>query len=146
MFLLALATWSYFGIIEDRGLRPWIIFAAASVLLVWSNYFGFVFLFLLLADLLDLPPKTCAQTRPNRFAEVMVIVAAAFLPLIPIAVHDIVFIRGSFRCGWDWKNAIAVAGYPSFAIFGSAAIAPWYLPLSIPVFLGHSCGAGGGVV
>ena len=26
-------------------------------------------------------------------------------------------------------------GYPSFAIFGSAAIAPWFLPLSLPVFL-----------
>ena len=50
MFLLSWVTWAYLVIIEDRGYWPWVHFGIASVLLVWSNYFGFAFLFLLLAD------------------------------------------------------------------------------------------------
>ncbi len=34
----------------------------------------------------------------------------------------------------DWKAMVAQVGYPLFSIFGSVAVAPWYLPLSIPVF------------
>lgn len=33
------------------------------------------------------------------------------------------------------RNLVAVAGYPIFALFGSAAIAPWYWPLSLPIAL-----------
>ena len=35
----------------------------------------------------------------------------------------------------DWKNEFAMAAYPAFSIFASAAVAPWFLPLSVPVAL-----------
>jgi hypothetical protein len=33
------------------------------------------------------------------------------------------------------RHEIAAVGYPAFAIFGSAAVAPWFLPLSVPVLI-----------
>ena len=65
----------------------------------------------------------------------MAIIAASFLPLLGVALLDVVSSVVPLASRLDWKNEIAVVGYPSFAIFGSAAIAPWFLPLSLPVFL-----------
>ena len=57
------------------------------------------------------------------------------MPLLRVALQDVATYVAPVASRTDWKNEIAVAGYPSFAIFGSAAIAPWFLPLSLPVFL-----------
>jgi hypothetical protein len=134
MFLLSWVTWEYLAIIEERGYRPWTLFGVASVLLVWSNYFGFAFLFLLLADLLIFH-RDLARKRVRSLWTVIAFVAVLFLPLLPIALYDVFSYVAPVASRADWKNEIAVVGYPSFAIFGSAAIAPWYLPLSLPVFL-----------
>ena len=134
MFLLSWVTWEYLSIIEEQGYQPWILFGIASVLLVWSNYFGFAFLFLLLADLLIFH-RNLTRKHFRSLWMVIVFVAAGFLPLLPISLHDVFTYVAPVASRTDWKNEIAVAGYPSFAIFGSAAIAPWYLPLSLPIFL-----------
>jgi len=134
IFLLSCVTWTYLGIIEDRGKLPWITFGIASAFLVWSNYFGFVFLFLLMADFMIFH-QNLALKRFRSFLIVVAIVAIAFLPLLKVAIDD-VSANVAFVEPWlNWKNEIAVLGYPSFALFGSAAIAPWFLPLSLPVFL-----------
>ncbi len=134
MLLLSWVTLAYLGIIEDRGYRPWVTFGIASVLLVWSNYFGFAFLALLLADFLIFH-RNLMLKRVRPLLIVMAIIVAAFLPLLKVALQDVATYISPVASRMDWKNEIAVAGYPSFAIFGSAAIAPWFLPLSIPVFL-----------
>ncbi|MGC1460950.1 MAG: glycosyltransferase family 39 protein [Terracidiphilus sp.] len=134
MFLLSWVTWEYLSIVEKRGYKPWTMFGVASVLLVWSNYFGFAFLFLLLADLLIFQ-RDLARNHLRSLWTVIALVAMFFLPLLPIALHDVFSYVAPIASRMGWKNEIAVIGYPSFAIFGSAAIAPWYLPLSLPVFL-----------
>jgi len=134
MFLLSWVTWAYLGIIEDRGYRQWVILGIASVLLVWSNYFGFAFLVLLLTDFLIFH-RNLALKRVRPLLIVIAIIAAAFLPLLKVASQDVATYVAPVASRLDWKNEIAVAGYPSFAMFGSVAIAPWFLPLSIPVFL-----------
>lgn len=134
MFLLSWVTWTYLAIIEDRGYRPWVAFGIASVLLVWSNYFGFAFLVLLLIDFLVFQ-RDLALKRVRPLLIVMAVIATAFLPLLRVALQDVATYVAPAASRMDWKNEIAVAGYPSFAIFGSAAIAPWFLPLSLPVFL-----------
>jgi hypothetical protein len=134
MFLLSWVTWEYISIIQERGYRPWTLFAIASALLVWSNYFGFAFLFLLLADLVIFH-RNLARKRVRSLLTVVAFIAAAFLPLLRVALQDVSDFVAPVASRTDWKNEIAVAGYPSFAIFGSAAIAPWYLPLSLPIFL-----------
>jgi hypothetical protein len=134
MLLLSLVTWAYLGIIEDRGYWPWVAFGAASVLLVWSNYFGFTFLFLLLADF-AIFHRDVAVKRMRALLVLMAGVAAGFLPLLRIALQDVGGFVAPVASRSDWKNELAIIGYPNFALFGSTAVAPWYLPLSLPIFL-----------
>ncbi len=134
MLLLSWVTWAYFGIIADQGYRPWVAFGIASALLVWCNYFGFAFLFLLLADFVIFHQKL-ALRRLDALLAVMAIIAALFLPLLKVALQDVAIYVAPVASRTNWRNEIAVAGYPSFAMFGSAAIAPWLLPLSVPVFV-----------
>ncbi len=134
IFLLSWVTWEYLSIIEEQGAQAWVLFGLASVLLVWSNYFGFAFLFLLLVDLLVFH-REFARRHVRSLCVVMAVIALAFLPLLRIALQDVSTYVAPVASRTDWKNEIAVAGYPSFAIFGSAAVAPWFLPLSLPIFL-----------
>lgn len=134
MFLLSLVTWTYLQIVEDWSYWPWSVFGIASVLLVWSNYFGFAFLLFLLVDF-TIFHRNLAHRRIRPLMLVMASIAASFLPLLRVALQDVAPYVEPVASRIDWKNEIAVAGYPSFAIFGSAAIAPWFWPLSLPVFL-----------
>ena len=104
------------------------------MLLVWSNYFGVAILLLLFLDFL-LFHRNLAVTHVRPLLLMMAMIALAFFPLARIALQDLAGYMAPIASRMDWKNEIASAGYPSFAIFGSAAIAPWFLPLSIPVFL-----------
>ncbi len=133
MFLVSLVTWTYLRILDTQGYRPWIAFGAAGVLLVWSNYFGFVILFVLLADFLIFH-RDLAVSHVRPLLIVMALIALAFFPLLRVALQDLVGAL-PIESRMDWKNEIVGAGFPAFAIFGSVAVAPWYLPLSGPLFV-----------
>ena len=133
-FLVSLVTWTYLSLLEDHSYRGWIAFGAAGVLLVWSNYFGFVLLFILFADFLIFH-RDLAVTHVRPLLLVIALIAIAFFPLLRIALQDLAGATLPLASRMDWKNEIAMAGYPLFAIFGSVAVAPWYLPLSLPVFV-----------
>ncbi len=131
-FLLSIVTWIYLQILEDRADWWWGLFGAASVIFVWSNYFGFVFLVLLAVDLV-LFHRTLALRRLRPIAIAIIAVAASFLPLLRVAFADVGEYVGSSGSGISPGHEIAAVGYPTFAIFGSAAVAPWFLPLSLPI-------------
>lgn len=134
-FLLSLVTWLYLLVIEGRSKWRWSWFALACVLLVWSNYFGFVFLVLLLLDLL-LFHRDLARRHAAALVIVAGVIAATSLPLLRIAPGDVTVAMSPAAQFFDWKYEIAAVGSSAFALFGSAAIAPWYLPLSVPIALG----------
>ena len=133
-FLLSVVTWIYLQIGEDRARWWWGAFATACVIFVWSNYFGFVFLALLLADLVIFH-RTIALKRLRPLAITMMVVAASFLPFLRVAFTDVGEYLGASGSGINFRHEIAAIGYPAFAIFGSAAVAPWFLPLSLPVLI-----------
>jgi hypothetical protein len=133
--LLAIVTWLYLQILEDTSRRWWGAFAAACVLFVWSNYFGFVFLALLAADLVIFH-RAIALRRLRPLAFTTLVVAASFLPLLRVAFSDVGEYVRSPETGISIRHEIAAVGYPTFAIFGSAAVAPWFLPLSLPILIG----------
>jgi len=130
--LLSLVTWIYLHLIDDRSIRLWIGFAVASVALVWSNYFSFVFLALLLIDFI-LFHRQLAARQKWRLAMVAVLLGCAFLPLLRVASTDVADYLGSEAPPITIAHEIAGVGYPAFAMLASAAIAPWFWPLSIPV-------------
>ena len=133
-FLLSVVTWIYLQIIEDRAGWWWGPFAAACVIFVWSNYFGFAFLCLLAVDL-TIFHRTVALRRVRPLVITMLVVAASFLPLLRVAFTDVGEYVGSSGTGFNFRHEIAAVGYPAFAIFGSAAVAPWFLPLSLPILI-----------
>jgi hypothetical protein len=104
------------------------------VLLVWSNYFGFVFLALLAGDLFIFH-RDVALRRIRPIAVTMVVVVASFLPFLHVAFIDVGEYLASSGSDIHFRQEIAAIGYPAFAIFASAAVAPWFLPLSLPVLI-----------
>ena len=62
-----------------------------------------------------------------------VLVTAAFSPLLRGAFVDVGGYVWGERRGISVGHEIAVLGYPLFAMLGSAAVAPWFWPLSVPV-------------
>lgn len=134
MFLISLETWFYIDIVKRENRSSWIGFAVVGILLVWSNYFGIVILSLFLVDFLlfhrDLVSKRCWALALSISAIVL-----SFLPLLRIAYAKLGNPVSTPAANFSLKGLVASAGYPTFAIFGSAAVAPWYIPLSVPVGL-----------
>lgn len=132
MFLLSVATWAYLALLEDRRRGAWFVFGAAGILLVWCSYFGFVFLFVLLADMLVLHRKLAVR-RWHRLLAVALAIAFGFLPLLKPALANIAESSTPNAFQMSPGNDIAAGGYAGFSMFGSVAVAPWYWPLSVPV-------------
>jgi hypothetical protein len=130
--LLSVVTWMYLQLRENPATARWVWFSIACVAFSWSNYFAFVFLMLLLADLV-LFHRAVAMRSKWRIAMTMMLVAVAFAPLMRIAFGDVIQNVGAASTGFNLKHEIARVGYPVFAMFGSSALAPWFWPLSIPV-------------
>ena len=135
MFMVACLTWSYLKILDDQDYWAWVSFGIAAVALVWSNYFGVALLSIFLADLILFHRKLIAA-RLRLFMVTVTVVAFCFLPLLEVALSDQQTHSSSLVSVFDPKNALVSFGYPVFSIFASVAVAPWYLPLSIPVFVG----------
>ena len=133
-FLVSLLTWIYVQLLEDRDASRWVWFAAASVVLLWSNYFGLVFLALLLADMVIIHREVFVRRR-RQVALTAVVVAAAFAPLVRVALSDAWGFIGANPSKLSVAREVAVVGYPVFAMAGSGAVAPWFWPLSVPVAL-----------
>lgn len=134
MFLVSLVTWLYLQILDDRGYWTWAGFALTGILFVWSNYFGVAVLALLLLDFLIFH-RTQARKDLKPLLITSAAIVASFLPLLKIATTTLGTHAAPVTSHVNWKNAIATVGYPVFSIFGSAAVAPWFLPLSIPILL-----------
>lgn len=133
-FLIALLTWIYLKILDSGGSGAWTAFGMVSVLFVWTNYFSAAILLLLLADLV-LFHRELARKRIRSFTVVIGVVALSFLPLLRMAALEVTANVTSMASHPTLKSAIATLGYPLFSAFASTAVAPWYLPLSIPAFL-----------
>jgi Dolichyl-phosphate-mannose-protein mannosyltransferase len=135
MALVAWVTKEYLALVEDGDRAKWVRFCVASVLLVWTNYFGLVILVLLCIDLVVFHREILL----NRLGRVLVAgfcVTVSFVPLVRAAMLSAAVGAESISGQGDLKSVIASVGYPLFSLFGSAAVAPWYLPLSIPVAMG----------
>ena len=127
MALISLLTWIYLLIVENSRLNLlWYAFTAVAVLALWTNYFVFAIFVLLLFDLVWFH-RQLTREKMRSLLGVAFVIALASVPLLIIigANHD----------STPWRSLIAAMGYPVFSIFGSAAIAPWYWALSVPVAL-----------
>ncbi len=133
MFFVSLVTWLYLKVCAEEGRWAWLFFTLAGIALLWSNYFGIAILVLLLLDLLIFRRNLVRRNIRPLLMSVAGIVLCA-VPLIRIVLTDLSVKAVQVPSHQSWKSAIPTIGYPTFSIFGSVAIAPWFLPLSLPIF------------
>jgi hypothetical protein len=134
MFLVSLLIWIYLKLLEDKGYVPWVCFAFTSILLLWCNYFGVAILLLLLFDFI-LFHRTLAIKNVKPLLLSAAVIALSFMPLIEVVLKNVSQHTERIASTMGWKNAVAIVGYPIFSVFGSVAVAPWFLPMSIPIFV-----------
>jgi len=133
-FLVAFATWLYFYILEDHNYWCWVAFVVMAVVSVWTNFFEVAILGLLLLDLLIFHRRIAREKIWLLFISTG-IVFLSYLPLLHATLTSLGTPALGIASGAGVKMIVAETGYPVFAIFGSAAVAPWFLPLSIPVIV-----------
>ncbi len=132
LFFVSLGTWIHLRLVRSRNNNAlWFAFALTALFAVWTNYFAVVVLLIFFVDLLLFHRRFAAQNA-GRLAACGIAVAIGFLPLVPIALLSV----PSSPEPVPIRNLVAVVGYPIFALFGSAAVAPWYWPFSVPIALG----------
>jgi hypothetical protein len=133
MFLVSVLSWIYLNLLEGKGCGPWACFTFVSILLLWCNYFGAAILLLLLLDLI-LFHRVLAIKYIKPLVLSAAVIALSFAPLIEIVLRNVSQHTERIASPFEWKNAIAGIGYTVFSVFGSVAVAPWFLPMSIPIF------------
>jgi len=133
-FLVALATWLYVHILENRSYWFWLAFILTAVVSVWTNYFAVAILGLLLLDLLIFH-RRIAREKIWLLLISAGIVILSYLPLLHATLTTLGTLTLGIASRAGLERIVAETGYPLFAIFGSAAVAPWFLPLSIPVIV-----------
>jgi hypothetical protein len=134
MFLVFLLTWLYLRILEERGYWSWVSFTLASIFMVWSNYFGVAILLLLFVDFMMFH-RVLARKNTRQFLISTAVIAVSFVPLLHVVLTNVGVHTARIASDMNWKGVIATVGYPIFSIFASVAVAPWFLPLSIPIFV-----------
>jgi hypothetical protein len=133
MFLISSLTWTYLKLLDDKGYKLWACFAFISILLIWCNYFCAVFVLLLLLDFI-LFHRALAIKNIKPLLLSGAVIVLSFMPLIKSVLAASQLTEHIASTVW-WKSAIATVGYPVFSVFGSVAVAPWFLPMSIPIFV-----------
>ena len=131
-FLISALSYCYYRLLETGASSYWTLFTATAILLVWSNYFGLAVLLLLLADLL-LFRRDFAKRHTLALLISACAIALSFAPLIHAFLADTH--NSATGPTLSWLAATAKFGYMAFALLASVAVAPWYLPWSIPLAL-----------
>ena len=135
-FLIASVTFLYLKLLQQSSSFRWIGFTISSIMLVWSNYFGLIVLLILLFDLL-LFSREYAKRHVAALAASLGVTALCFLPLL----HSLTTSTGNAQAvpTLPLTTEILQVGYMLFALLASVAVAPWFLPWSVPALFASAC-------
>jgi Dolichyl-phosphate-mannose-protein mannosyltransferase len=128
-FLLAsLLTWVYLNYLERPTLANWAWVLVSALLLVYSNYFGWVLLGFLTLDLAARDPRHFSRERKRLVAGAALLVLA-YLPVLAAFVTEI---HRHVRPPHSFPTAVFTGIYNLYCIFVSESVAPWFWALGIP--------------
>jgi len=127
-FLVSLLTLSYFNFLSRPTTKNWVLLLAASVALVYSNYFGWVLLACLALDYI----LGNVSDWPNRVRTLLltgVILLVAYIPLFrPLLTET----HSRVRPHGLGLATVASGVYNIFCTFVSESVAPWFWYLGVP--------------
>lgn len=127
--LVALVTRTYFRYLEYPRVSTWFWLVACSVLLVYSNYFGWALLACLALDFSirnrKMPLRTWAA-----LAGTALLLLTAHLPLTRAFLDEI---HGAVRVPNRITSLFFMGIYSLYCVFVSESVAPWFWILGVPV-------------
>ena len=128
--LVALVTWNYFRYLEASHFSNWSWLIACSILLVYSNYFGWALLACVALDFAirnrkKMPAKTLAGITGSAL-----LLLAAYLPVMRAFLGEIQ--RGVQPVG-HIATPFFTGVYNLYCVFVSESVAPWVWGLGVPV-------------
>jgi hypothetical protein len=129
-------TLAYLYLLENPTAARFALFALFAITMEWSSYLGPVMLLLILLDLL-LFERSAFRGRWKALALTVAVVVIAFFPLLPALHNSMVLSAAPENQGVvGLKPKIMEAAFSLFSLFASISVAPWYLPLSLPIAAG----------
>jgi hypothetical protein len=127
--LVSLLTWNYFRYLESPRLRNWCWLILSSLLLLYSNYFGWALLGCLALDFIiqnrNMPRKAWAQ-----LAGTGLLLLAAYVPIARAFVGEI---HESIEPNSRIATLFLTGLYNFYSVFVSESVAPWFWFLGVPV-------------
>ena len=129
-FLMATVTCCYQFLLQQSSRRRWMAFTVASILLLWTNYFGLAALAILLGDLLLFHRRILKSNVRPLLCSISV-TGICFLPLLRALLAGT---HSSVKSApVTWAASVMKVGFMVYAMLASVAVAPWFLPWSIPI-------------
>jgi hypothetical protein len=127
-FMVSLLTWAYLVYLERPSNVNWCWVVVSALLLLYSNYFGWVLLCFLVLDLATRNGQRSLQQAKHLLVGGLILVLA-YLPILRAfmgEIHGHVHEPGSFL-------ATFLTGiYNLYCIFVSESVAPWFWGLGVP--------------
>jgi hypothetical protein len=126
--LVALLTWTYLRALENESFSAWLAVFAASLALVYANYFGWALLACLAADFCrrrwPLSRRDAARLLAMGFP-----LALAYLPMARAFLGELeLHASGLPRL----LPSVLYAGFSVYSLFVSESVAPWFWILAVP--------------
>jgi hypothetical protein len=126
--LVSLLTWAHLRYIERPTLTRWIGFVLCALALVYSNYFGWALVGLLILDLAIRDVEALAR-QWKRLATGILLLVVAYLPVLRAFLGEL---HHGIHAGHSLLSTGLLGIYNLFCIFVSESVAPWYWMLGVP--------------
>lgn len=124
---MSLLTLAYLRFAEHPGGKNWVVFAAVSMALVYTNYFGWAFLAMIAIDY-SLRNRRNLGRAGAWLGMTAGVLLLSYLPIFRAFEHEIHVGR---HPGVSALGIVLGVGYNFYLIFMSESAAVWFWPLSI---------------
>jgi hypothetical protein len=130
--LAALVTHCYFRLLEAPDVRHWTQFAFAALALVYTNYFGILFVALLMLEC-ALEKRAAFRKYVSGWLGTILLLIIGASPLWRAALATAHESIGSHQTP---MSAAAYLFFTGYSLFVSESVAPWFWWLSVPALAG----------
>jgi hypothetical protein len=128
---VAMLTYAYLLVKEKPGWGRWLFLVVACELAVYTNYFLFAFVGLLLLDYW-VTHRREGFAHLAAAASTLLVVIAADYPLLHAFFFRVAADRSILRPAYSLAATVLFGGYNVYSLFVSESVAPWFWYFSIP--------------
>jgi MFS family permease len=139
--LIAAVTWQYLSCVRSRRGSDWVIFCVLSLMLLYTNDFGWALIILLGIDYLwrtsegnpQEPEPLTGEGKTKAILATAAVLVIGFAPRWPVFVREI---HTHLVLPPSARFLFLNAAFNFYVFFVSQSVAPWFWRLSIPAAIG----------